>query len=564
MKKALSMFLMAASALLGQQPQTQTAPIYPVNAKYVQGFGPGYWATAGTGLSLNLTAGTAFCAGSMVTYAGGSLALAASVTNYVYLNTASSCVPAVKTAAFTSSDIPVATVVTGAAAITSIVDDRTFFQQGGSSSFTAAGDLSGSPTSQQVIGVLGKPLPPLASGYPHYNGTAWVFDTPSGTFTAGGDLSGSSTSQQVIGILGKPLPPLASGYPHYNGTAWVFDTPTGGGTASGGSVTYTASTSASSSDAGKLVVMNCAAACSYTLPATQPSTTWYAHVVTVGSVNATIALAATVTYNGASGVPSLTAYMPIEIFADSAVSTGYRGSAPLVAGAGVTLTSSANALTLAASGAGSFSSPDGLWAWDDLIGSFSLNWQNNYSNVYFYYNNGAAVSNGTHPGNVDISGSSGGGFYAFDRARAPTAISLGNLTSSSIVALVEANNGSSFNAFGWLSNDGGLANFQGNSVLFICDSTLFGNSDWWLVIYGGTSGTTTYQADSGVSATTGWHRLEIDTSGSTASFLVDGVSKGSGTAPAVASFPSFVAYGRTSQADLYVDWYAEKFAAARN
>lgn len=50
-----------------------------------------------------------------------------------------------------------------------------------------------------------------------------------GGFIAGGDLSGSSTSQQVIGIEGNAIPSLTSGYLHWNGSAWVFDTPGGSG-----------------------------------------------------------------------------------------------------------------------------------------------------------------------------------------------------------------------------------------------------------------------------------------------------------------------------------------------
>jgi|SRR5579871_784451 len=93
--------------------------------------------------------------------------------------------------------------------------------------FTAATDLAGTPSSQTVIGILGKPLPTLAAGYPHWNGTAWVFDTPSGTFVAGTDLSGTSSAQTVIGLKGQLLPGLASGYLHWNGSAFVFDSPTG-------------------------------------------------------------------------------------------------------------------------------------------------------------------------------------------------------------------------------------------------------------------------------------------------------------------------------------------------
>jgi hypothetical protein len=135
MKKHLtiSLSLLFAAGLFAQQPQTSTAPISAINAKYVQGVAPGYWPTAGSGLVLNLTAGTANCAGTMVTYAGGTLTMTASTTNYVYLNTAASCVPAVKTTAFTSSDIPIASVVAGASTITTITDNRTFFQVGSGS-----------------------------------------------------------------------------------------------------------------------------------------------------------------------------------------------------------------------------------------------------------------------------------------------------------------------------------------------------------------------------------------------------------------------------------------------
>ena len=67
-----------------QQPQAQGGqPVYPVNAKYVQGIGPGFWPTAGSGLTLNLTSGTAYCGAppALVSYAGGSLTLTADATN---------------------------------------------------------------------------------------------------------------------------------------------------------------------------------------------------------------------------------------------------------------------------------------------------------------------------------------------------------------------------------------------------------------------------------------------------------------------------------------------------
>ncbi len=115
---------------VAQQPQAPAGtPLYSVNAKYVNGMAPGYWPTAGTGLVLNLSAGTAYCGNppAPVSYPGGSLALAASATNYIYLDPANNCSPAAGTSAFAAGQIPIAKVVTGASSITSITDIRTLF-----------------------------------------------------------------------------------------------------------------------------------------------------------------------------------------------------------------------------------------------------------------------------------------------------------------------------------------------------------------------------------------------------------------------------------------------------
>jgi len=148
----VALVLLVSIAARGQQPQSQTAPLFAVNARYAQGVAPGYWPTAGTGLTLNLAAGTAFCGGSVVTYAGGTLTMTASATNYVYLNAAASCAPAVKTTAFTSSDIPIATVVAGSSAIGSIADDRTMFQQPGGSSGSVVSSINGAAGSFTLSG----------------------------------------------------------------------------------------------------------------------------------------------------------------------------------------------------------------------------------------------------------------------------------------------------------------------------------------------------------------------------------------------------------------------------
>jgi hypothetical protein len=98
-----------------------------VSASAAQVFTSLYLPTAGTGLTLNIAAGRVFCASSMESYSTGTLTMTASTTNYVYLNTASSCVPAVKTTAFVPGDIPIAMVVAGSSSITTVTDDRSMF-----------------------------------------------------------------------------------------------------------------------------------------------------------------------------------------------------------------------------------------------------------------------------------------------------------------------------------------------------------------------------------------------------------------------------------------------------
>jgi polygalacturonase len=130
MKKIACLIVLALTlgcygAAAAQQPTTSAAA--STNAAYVQGVAPGYRPSAGSGLNLKLAAGTAFCGNTVRNYAGGTLTLAASATNYVYLNTASNCVPAANKTGFTAASIPIATVVTSASAVTTVTDVRTWF-----------------------------------------------------------------------------------------------------------------------------------------------------------------------------------------------------------------------------------------------------------------------------------------------------------------------------------------------------------------------------------------------------------------------------------------------------
>lgn len=75
-------------------------------------------------------------------------------------------------------------------------------------SFTAGGDLSGTGTSQTVVGLQGVPIggaAPTLNYILTFNGTHWAAAPAPVSFTAGGDLSGTNTSQKVVQIAGHKV-----------------------------------------------------------------------------------------------------------------------------------------------------------------------------------------------------------------------------------------------------------------------------------------------------------------------------------------------------------------------
>ena len=116
------------STAYAQQP-TDPNPPGTTNAGYVQGVGPGYWPSMGTGAmpTLNIGPGTAFCNASVNEYVGGALTLTPSTTNYVYLDPSNNCVPTFNTTEFLPWHIPIARAVTGATTITTLTDVRNWF-----------------------------------------------------------------------------------------------------------------------------------------------------------------------------------------------------------------------------------------------------------------------------------------------------------------------------------------------------------------------------------------------------------------------------------------------------
>jgi hypothetical protein len=115
----------------GGQPQTSDVSgreeEQQLNAQWVNGVAPGYAPENCGGLNLCIGSGTMFNNGTIVHYAGGTLALTDNATNYVYLNSAASFAPAKNTSAFTCPSFPIAKVTTSGGVITAIDDDRNMF-----------------------------------------------------------------------------------------------------------------------------------------------------------------------------------------------------------------------------------------------------------------------------------------------------------------------------------------------------------------------------------------------------------------------------------------------------
>jgi len=128
----------------GQQPQCPTCPSFAANAKYLNGSQlGGFGITAGSGLTLNVGAGTSYCSNAIQSYAGGTLTMANNATNYVFLDASSACAPASNTSGFTSSTVPLATVVTSGGVITTVAINATAFKANSNNTTAATSVANG-------------------------------------------------------------------------------------------------------------------------------------------------------------------------------------------------------------------------------------------------------------------------------------------------------------------------------------------------------------------------------------------------------------------------------------
>jgi hypothetical protein len=128
----------------------------------------------------------------------------------------------------------------------------------------------------------------------------------------------------------------------------------------------------------KLVVMNCATACTFTLPNPAPLPFWSTRVMTVGASTALISLNSR-QFNGGTSIPQLGIYGDMDFYSDG---TNYWGQVPIVSGGGIYFgMSSANMqINLAAltqygipSGTGAIGAPT-VTAPPATKGKFSFGW----------------------------------------------------------------------------------------------------------------------------------------------------------------------------------------------
>jgi len=191
MKKLFAfLFVLVALGVHAQQLQTQSAP-QPANVKYANGVSPGYALTKGTGLSLNISAGTTQCVDQLAEYAGGSLTMTDATVNYIYLDPAQDCAPVVNTTGFLQGTVWLAKITTSGGIITSITDDvRTPFAVS-KVAISGSGGTGGGTNNQGTVALTGCGV--------SYTGSGLVFNVSSCTYLIAGTQYVSAAATLTLG-----------------------------------------------------------------------------------------------------------------------------------------------------------------------------------------------------------------------------------------------------------------------------------------------------------------------------------------------------------------------------
>lgn len=178
--------------------------------------------------------------------------------------------------------------------------------------------------------------------------------TAAGCLYLGGSTSGvaSLCAQPVAGTYTLLWPNTAGASGQVltsggSGQPMTWTNPSGTSSANGGVSVQVTSYTLQASDSGTLVVFNCSAACTATLPSS-PVGTFHVQILSVGSNVATVSLNGT-NYNGNSTAPVLNTFRPLALSSDG---TNYWGDAPIVAGSGITITPSSSNFTIASTTSG--------------------------------------------------------------------------------------------------------------------------------------------------------------------------------------------------------------------
>jgi len=330
----------------------------------------GRHASACSGLTWGYYGGTYMVGTTANSIANGTVTLTASATNYVYADPTTGAV-AVNTTGVPTGDIPLYTIVTGTATVTSYTDKRSYqpsaTANAGAGTVTSVGvsmpgiySVTGSPIT--TSGTIAVTLSTQSANIVFAGPASGAAAAPTFRALVGGDIPifGASGSSHAPG--GVPDPGSTAGSTKYlceNGT-WAV--PAGGGGGGGGTVTdvaatqgvetaagsditttgtiranlvptiYTAAHTVVTGDRGAGIVMNSASAVAQALPTaggTNFPSGWYCDFANIGAGVMTLSVPSGAYLDGVlNGTLALSQSTGVTVFTDGSNWFSLRGAAP--------------------------------------------------------------------------------------------------------------------------------------------------------------------------------------------------------------------------------------------